>query len=409
LIEKTYNQLLQEQISRYPHKDFIISKPEDIKWTYAEAARQQDALASGIAESGGKGPFATALPLRVETVIAQIATARANVSFVPLEPGAKAKRLTEQLEAVNPGTLVWPAKVHKTVQLDEIYEVFPHFNERSNKEIRINDQRFPNLRQVLQTSKQDLDGMYMFRDFLVYHNPLPLKQAESKINTKEAKVYILTPNNKEVGVSEHAILNAGYLVGLAAELNEEDRICTTLGLHRAAGLSLGVGLALSHKAALLWGSEVFDAAKVLEVVSLDKATVLVANVNELKDLTAAQSSKVNTSSLRTIIAVASPLNRPDPTVLSETRSRLNVNIVVVFGVDETAGVLSVSKPNDFTSLGSALPQTQLSVVDGNLQVTGFNVSAGYVNDASLTKARFVNGAFNTGLKAKLEGGNLTLI
>jgi len=222
-------------------------------------------------------------------------------------------------------------------------------------------------------------------------------------------VYILTPNNKEVGVSEHAILNAGYLVGLAAELNEEDRICTTLGLHRAAGLSLGVGLALSHKAALLWGSEVFDAAKVLEVVSLDKATVLVANVNELKDLTAAQSSKVNTSSLRTIIAVASPLNRPDPTVLSETRSRLNVNIVVVFGVDETAGVLSVSKPNDFTSLGSALPQTQLSVVDGNLQVTGFNVSAGYVNDASLTKARFVNGAFNTGLKAKLEGGNLTLI
>jgi len=117
---------------------------------------------------------------------------------------------------------------------------------------------------------------------------------------------------------------------------------------------------------------------------------------------------VNTSSLKTIIAVSSPSSLPDAAALSDARARFNVNIILTFGVDETSGVLSVTKVNDFSTLGSALGSTELSISGGSLVVKGFNVSSGYANDATLTKARFSKGEFKTGLAAKLESGNLVL-
>lgn len=87
---------------------------------------------------------------------------------------------------------MWPAKVHRTVQLDEIYDVFPYFvggTFLAHKHFPINgtpryafltayasvhlppDTRFPNLRHIIQTSKQDLDGMYRIPDFLTYDAP----------------------------------------------------------------------------------------------------------------------------------------------------------------------------------------------------------------------------------------------
>jgi len=59
-------------------------------------------------------------------------------------------------------------------------------------------------------------------------------------------------------------------------------VLTTITLNNAAGLSLGLGLAVSHKAALLWANDAFDAVKVLESIARDKPTVLVILANDLK-------------------------------------------------------------------------------------------------------------------------------
>lgn len=55
--------------------------------------RHWDALASGLAESGGNGPFATALPLNSENFVSQVASARLNKEWAVLPPGSKAAEL----------------------------------------------------------------------------------------------------------------------------------------------------------------------------------------------------------------------------------------------------------------------------------------------------------------------------
>jgi len=98
-----------------------------------------------------------------------------------LAVGVKADKLEAQLKTVKPGAFVWTPKINDQIQLDEIYKVFPRFS-TVQKTIPLNDPRFPTLRHVLQTSRQDLDGIIKFTDFLVYDYPGPIRRIKSTID-----------------------------------------------------------------------------------------------------------------------------------------------------------------------------------------------------------------------------------
>lgn len=77
-------------------------------------------------------------------IVSHVSTSRADVPWTVIPPGAKAELLEsvlidppesiwpiifaprEQLKITNPMMFVWPPKVYKTVQLDEIYRVMPY-------------------------------------------------------------------------------------------------------------------------------------------------------------------------------------------------------------------------------------------------------------------------------------------
>lgn len=128
------------------------------------------------------------------------------------------------LKFVNPGTAILPAKVHRDVLLDEIYDVFPYFLDPTplvHKHIPLADSRFSNLRQVVQTSKQDLDGMYRLPDLLTYNDPDPLIAADRTRTPNSPLVRLVTPDLREIRLSHEALINVGYFVGIRAGINEE--------------------------------------------------------------------------------------------------------------------------------------------------------------------------------------------
>jgi len=96
---------------------------------------------------------------------------------------------------------------------------------------------------------------------------------ETSIDPKQSFTSIFNDDLQEIVLTQYGILNTGFLVGANAGLNESDIVCSTLTLEKGYGLSLNVGLTLSHKVKLVWGSKIFDPPAVLEAIQSQYATV----------------------------------------------------------------------------------------------------------------------------------------
>jgi len=274
-------------------------------------------------------------------------------------------------------------------------------SQQSKKTIPLNDPRFPTLRHVLQTSRQDLDGIIKFTDFLVYDYPGPIRRIKSTIDPMSPNTILLNSDDKEITLSQFNIINTGYLVGHIGALNEEDIVFTTLALHNSFGLSLGMGLAMSHMVKLVWASEMFDAEKVVDGLSSQRATVLIAQPNELQPLLEKITPKTNLTYLKKVFVVSSPGNLPTQELLHSVKAHLKVSVLVTFGTNETGGVITTTTYDTASAtnlVGKPLPHTEIQIVDtqgksvplnteGELIVKGFNITCGYRNDSMLTSQK----------------------
>jgi len=301
------------------------------------------------------------------------------------------------------------------VVLDELYRVLPRLT-NVDRTIAINDQRFPALRYILQTSKQDLQGMTKFVDFPSRAGSRQLQRIEDYIDPKKSYTTIFTDDLNEIVLTQFGILNTGYLVGYNAGLNESDTVYTTLQLHKGYGLSLNVGLALAHKIKLVWGSELFDAKTLLDALVSQCITVIIAQPDEVENLLSIVTPKALIHShLKKVILVSSPGNLATPELVERIKAGLKVEeVFVTFGIPETCGVITMTQANTTLEpnlVGLPLPHTEVRIVNekgtavptgttGDIAVKGFNVTSGQ-NNAQLA-GKIKNDFLHTGIKAKLD-------
>jgi len=307
---------------------------------------------------------------------------------------------------------VWSPKVQSTVVIDELYEVLPRLS-NVDRSVPINDLRFPALKFILQTSKQDFTGMYKFADFPAWSSPRPLQKLEPAIDPKKSYTSIYNDDLQEIVLTQFGILNTGYLVGLNASLNEADIILTTLSQERGFGLSLNVGLALAHRVKLVWASEAFDAQVVLDAIQSQNATVLIAQPEEVESILSLITAKsIKFSKLKKVIVVSSPGNLASPELVDRVKAGLKVNeVYITFGIPETCGVITMTNAN--STVGQPLAHTEIKIVNpdgttvpmgtvGQLAVKGFNVTLGYKNEDQLNAKKIKDGFLQTGIKAKQD-------
>jgi len=285
---------------------------------------------------------------------------------------------------VNPRTLAWAPKVHNKVQLDEIYQLIPDLA-TAPREMGIKDSRFPALRQILHTSLSlDLSGLVNFKDFVVYHDARLLSLHTKNADPKKDLV-TLFDGDQSFQLSERSIINTGYLVGNAIGLKNTDIVCTTLMPHTSWGLSLGLGMVLAHHAKIVYASQVFSAPEVANALATEFCSCVVIEAGNLDALLTAVTKAHNLSELRAAIVVSYPGNLPSADILEKAREVLGLkDILVTFGVPQSAGVLSMSL-NHFHHgcVGQALPHTKVSIAsdtaggsDGWLATEGFHVPGG---------------------------------
>jgi len=130
-----------------------------------------------------------------------------------------------------------------------------------------------------------LTGQYAYKDILVYSpSKKYLEKSEKKETPERIGTVVLTNDLKQCGLTQHTIINTGYLVGKNSKLNEEDIVITTIPNHYSVGLSLGLGLSLSLKPILIFPSDVFNPEKTLSALVSEYCTAIIAFPEELNSL-----------------------------------------------------------------------------------------------------------------------------
>jgi len=251
--------------------------------------------------------------------------------------------------------------------MDEIYEVLPRLH-TVHKSVPINDRRFPALKYIMQTSKQDFNGLYKFVDFPSWVGNRPLQRIEATIDPKKSYTTIFNDDLNEIVLTQFGILNTGYLVGYNAGLNESDIVYTTLQLHKGYGLSLNVGLALAHKIKLVWGSELFDAPSLVDAIKSQYLSVIIAQPDEVETLLSIITSRdLKNSLLKKVILVSSPGNLASSELVERIKLELNVqDVYITFGISETCGVITMTQGNTILEpglVGQPLPHTEIKIVN----------------------------------------------
>ena len=112
---------------------------------------------------------------------------------------------------------------------------------------------------------------------------------------------------KGATLTHHNMLNNGFFTGEAIRLTEHDRVCIPVPLYHCFGMVVANLACITHGAAMVYPSEVFDPLATLEAVDADRCTVLYGVPTMfIAELGHPQFKRFDLTSLRTGIMAGAP-------------------------------------------------------------------------------------------------------
>ena len=102
LIYQTIGNVLREAVERFPQREALVVRHQDIRWTYAELLQRVDDLAAGLIALGFVPGDRVGIwaPNCAEWVLTQFATARAGLILVNINPAYRTHELEYALNKV---------------------------------------------------------------------------------------------------------------------------------------------------------------------------------------------------------------------------------------------------------------------------------------------------------------------
>jgi fatty-acyl-CoA synthase len=209
---------------------------------------------------------------------------------------------------------------------------------------------------------------------------------------------------KGVRLTSRNLVNNGFWLGEGLGYTPADRLCLCVPMFHCFGMTIGMLGAWTH-GATLYPVEAFDAGVVLETVSRGRCTALYGVPTMfLAELEHPEFESFDLTSLRTGVMAGSLC--PEP-LMRRVLAHIP-EITIVYGLTEASP--GVTMTDRFDSLerrtrtvGKALPEVELRIVEGELWVRGSNVMEGYHDDPVATAAAIDrDGWLHTGDEAHLD-------
>jgi fatty-acyl-CoA synthase len=425
LIGDTLGAHFEKAVARWPDKDALVVRHQNVRWSYAELNKRVDACAAGLLSMGLEPGDRVGIwsPNNSEWVIVQFATAKAGLILVNINPAYRLVELEYALNKAGCKALITADAFKSSDYLGMLAELAPEIA-RANPG-RIEAKRLPALRLLVHLGPDDKPGTMSFAELLAAgsmreHRRLielgPRLQFDDPINIQFTSGTTGSP--KGATLSHHNILNNGFFIGETMRLTEADRVCIPVPLYHCFGMVLGNLACVTHGAAMVYPSEGFDPEAALATVAAEKCTALYGVPTMfVAELNHARFKEFDLSTLRTGIMAGSPCPIE---IMRRTISDMHMDeVTICYGMTETSPVSFQTSADDpverrVGTVGRIHPHVEVKIVDaegrivapgvpGELCTRGYSVMLGYWEDEAKTdEAIDAAGWMHTGDLATLD-------
>ncbi len=425
LIGKTLGAFFEEAAERWGERDALISRHQNIRWTYRELRQQVEDVAAGLLALGLNQGDRVGIwsHNNAEWVVTQFATARVGLILVNINPAYRRTELEYALNKVGCKALITNSTFKTSNYLEMLQSLAPELAD--SRPGHLNAEHVPTLRTVIRLGEEKTPGMYNFGEIASLAEPRHREQAltlaaelqfDDPINIQFTSGTTGSP--KGATLTHHNILNNGFFIGEAMRLTEADRLCIPVPLYHCFGMVLGNLACITHGAAIVYPSEAFEPLAVLEAVQEERCTGLHGVPTMfIAELTHPEFGRYDLSTLRTGIMAGSPCPME---VMRKAIERMHLSeITICYGMTETSPVSFQSgtdAPLDrrVSTVGRIHPHVEVKLVDehgrivpvgtpGELCTRGYPVMLGYWNDEERTREAIDDaGWMHTGDLATLD-------
>lgn len=166
LIGETIGVHFDKAVARWPGRDALIVRQQNVRWTYGELKRQVDALAAGLLGLGLEPGDRVGIwsPNNAEWVVTQFATARAGLILVNINPAYRLSELEYALNKVGCKALITAVSFKSSDYLVMLRKLAPELETCGPG--RLHAAKLPDLRTVIRLGDGATPGMLNYADVL---------------------------------------------------------------------------------------------------------------------------------------------------------------------------------------------------------------------------------------------------
>ncbi len=408
LLGLTVGQMLDKIAKKYPERPALIVHHQKIKWNYRQFhSKVMEVSRSLLALDIKKGDRVGIWSLNnAEWVLLQFATAKIGAILVNINPNYRTHELNYALEKAGVSVLFTQDRTKYMNYTKMVREVVPELENTKNDE-KIKSQNLPELKKVIRFHSKDISGMTAWSNFLKMsknYSDEQVQHRQSELDFDDAINIQFTSGTtgfpKGATLSHHNILNNGYFVGERMGITQEDKVIIPVPLYHCFGMVIGNLGCVTHGAAMIYPSEMFDAGAVLKAVHEDKATVLHGVPTMfIAELNYPDFEKYDLSSLRTGIMAGAPCPIE---IMKQVKTKMNMSEVqIAYGMTETSPVSTQTKSGtsiekQVGTVGQVHPHLEIKIVNpltgkivqtgekGELCTRGYSVMKKYWSDKEKT-------------------------
>ena len=406
LLDTTIGAALAAAIARDGNTDALISRHQNVRWSYGEFGARVDDLAAGFVALGlARGDrVAVWAPNCAEWVLTQFATAKAGLILVTINPAYRLSEVEYTLYKVGVQALVCADRFKTSDYTAMIEALAPEVSYCAPGQLQV--ARLPALKTLIRISAEPRPGWFGFDEIpalATSASRAQLARVERQLDPNDAINIQFTSGTtglpKGATLSHRNILNNGYFAGLRMNLRAKDRLCIPVPLYHCFGMVLSNLACLAHGATMVYPAASFDALSVLQAVAEERCTALHGVPTMfIAELEHPEFHRFDLSTLRTGIMAGAPC----PTeIMRRVIDKMNLReITIAYGMTETSPVSFQSASDDpverrVSTVGRVLPHLEVKIVNesgdivprgerGELCTRGYSVMLGYWADPERT-------------------------
>jgi fatty-acyl-CoA synthase len=381
LLGETIGANLELTAARFPDRDALVDRQQQVRLTYAELDAEVDRLARGLIAAGiVKGDrVGIWAPNRSEWVLVQYATAKLGAILVNVNPAYRTHELAYALRQAGVRLLVSAAELKTSdyrAMVDEVRAELPALERTVFLDTGDWDELLESGAVVEPGAVADRGAALSFDD------PINIQFTSGT-----------TGFPKGATLSHHNILNNGFFVAELLGYTEADRVAVPVPLYHCFGMVMGNLACTSHGACIVYPAPAFEPGATLEAVEAERCTSLYGVPTMfIAELDHPDFATRDLGSLRTGIMAGSPC---PVEVMKRVQRDMNMGeVAICYGMTETSPVSTQTRRDDsferrVSTVGRPGPHVEVKVVDattglevprgeaGELCTRGYSVMLGY--------------------------------